>query len=111
MIARHWTGRVRAEDAIDYANYVRRTGIAAHRATVGNLGSMVLVRIEQTEAEVVVISLWESLDAVRAFAGDDPETAVFFAEDERYLVSADRRVKHYEVPAHEIPVSIVRGTR
>lgn len=111
MIARHWTGRVRTEDADDYANYVRRTGVAAHRATAGNLGSMVLIRIDQAEAEVVVISLWESLDAVRAFAGDDPETAVFFPEDERYLVSADQRVKHYDVPAHEIAAAIVRASR
>lgn len=111
MIARHWTGRVRAEDALDYANYVRRTGVAAHRATAGNLGSMVLVRIDEAEAEVVVISLWESLDAIRAFAGDDAETAVFFTEDERYLVSADKRVKHYEVPAHDLATSIVPASQ
>ncbi len=108
-VLRHWTGRVRAEEAVDYANYVRRTGVAAHRATAGNLGSMELVRVEQAEAEVVVVSLWESLDAIRAFAGDDPETAVFCAEDERYLVSADQRVKHYDVPTYEIPASNVPG--
>ena len=111
MIARHWTGRVRTEDAVDYANYVRRTGVAAHRATAGNLGSMVLVRIDQAETEVIVVSLWESLDAIRAFAGDDPEIAVFFAEDERYLVSAEQRVKHYDVPAHEISALVVRASR
>lgn len=106
MIARHWTGRVRATDADSYADYVRRTGIAAHRATAGNLGSMVLIRADNDEAEVVVVSLWESLDAVRAFAGSDPETAVFFPEDERYLVAADKRVKHYDVPAYAFSVSV-----
>jgi hypothetical protein len=47
----------------------------------------------------VVVSLWESLEHVRAFAGDDVGRAVFYPDDDRFLVDRDWRVSHYEVPA------------
>lgn len=47
--------------------------------------------------EFVTFSLWDSFDSIRAFAGDDIETAVYYPEDERYLVERDARVSHYEV--------------
>ncbi len=45
--------------------------------------------------EFLTVTLWESLDAVRAFAGDDYETAVFYPEDERFLVERDERCTYY----------------
>jgi heme-degrading monooxygenase HmoA len=50
--------------------------------------------------EFVMFTLWESLDAVRAFAGEDYETAVFYPEDDRYLVERDLTSEHYEVARH-----------
>ena len=47
--------------------------------------------------EFVMFTLWDSLEAVRGFAGDDPETAVFYPEDERFLVERDLTTAHYEV--------------
>jgi hypothetical protein len=44
-------------------------------------------------------TLWDSLDAVVAFAGEDYEAAVFYPEDDRYLIERDLRVKHYQVVA------------
>ena len=50
-------------------------------------------------AEFVTILLFDSLDDVRSFAGDDIDRAVFFPEDDRYLVERDLGVHHYEVDA------------
>lgn len=97
MIARTWKGVVRTEDADAYAAYVHETGIAEYEATPGNRGAWLLRRDEDGRTEIVTFSLWESLDAVRAFAGDDVEAAVFYPEDDRYLVDRDERVTHYEV--------------
>jgi heme-degrading monooxygenase HmoA len=47
--------------------------------------------------EFVMFTLWDSLEAVRAFAGDDYETAVFYPEDERFLVERDLTAIHYQV--------------
>ncbi len=97
MIARTWRGVTATSDADSYVSYLEATGISEYRATPGNLGAMVLRRSLGETTEFVTFSLWESLDAVRAFAGDDPERAVFYPEDDRYLVARDLTVDHYEV--------------
>jgi heme-degrading monooxygenase HmoA len=51
--------------------------------------------------EFLTFSLWESLDAIKAFAGEDYETAVYYPEDERYLVERDDTCSHYEVVGGE----------
>jgi heme-degrading monooxygenase HmoA len=97
MIARIWRGAVRREDRDAYADYIRDTGIAGYRATPGNRGAWLLRRDLAERTEFLTFTLWDSLDAVRAFAGDDVEAAVFYPEDDRYLVERDNIVAHYEV--------------
>ena len=99
MIARWWRGWTRADEIDRYVEYVEETGVEALAATPGNVGVYILTRIEGDRAEIVVVSLWESLEHVRAFAGDDVGRAVFYPEDDRFLVNRDWRVSHYEVPA------------
>lgn len=99
MIARIWAGATRAEDAEAYAAYIRETGIAAYAATPGNRGAHLLYRVVGDRAEVLTISFWESLDAIRGFAGDDIERAVFYPQDDRYLIERDLTATHYEVAA------------
>ena len=47
----------------------------------------------------MLLSLWESLDAVKAFAGEDYEKGVYYPEDDRYLVERDEKSSHWEVTA------------
>jgi heme-degrading monooxygenase HmoA len=97
MIARSWRGATKAEDAEVYLEYLHRTGLAEYRKTPGNRGVLGLRRIVKDRAEFLLISLWDSTEAVRQFAGDDIEKAVFYPEDERFLVERDEHVSHYEV--------------
>jgi heme-degrading monooxygenase HmoA len=97
MIARIWSGKVRREDGDAYAAYIHETGIAGYKSTPGNQGAWLLRRDEDDLAEIITFSLWDSLDAVRGFAGDDVEKAVFYPEDDHYLVERDLTVRHYEV--------------
>jgi heme-degrading monooxygenase HmoA len=97
VIARVWRGWTAAEDAEAYADYIERSGMSAAREVAGNRGAHVLRRLDGERAEFVTVLLWESLDDVRAFAGDELERAVFFPEDGRYLVERDLAVTHYEV--------------
>jgi heme-degrading monooxygenase HmoA len=101
MIARTWRGWTRAEDAASYVDYLEATGAPASRGTPGNRGFYILHRVVGDRAEFVTMSLWDSLDAVRGFAGDDVEQAVFYPEDERFLVDRDLTVAHYEFEAFE----------
>jgi heme-degrading monooxygenase HmoA len=96
MIARIWRGAVRLEDADGYAGYIRETGFAEYAETPGNRGAWMLRRDQGDQTEFITLSLWDSLDAIRAFAGDDIEAAVLYPEDERYLVG-ESTVTHYQV--------------
>ena len=58
---------------------------------------LALRRIAADRAEFLLLTLWESEEAIRRFAGDDIGRAVFYPEDERYLIERDERVEHYEV--------------
>ena len=99
MIARVWRGATRAEDAEAYAAYLEETGMKGARAIDGGRGTLVLRRADGDRAEFVTVLLFDSLDDVRGFAGDEVERAVFFPEDDRYLVDRDLHVSHYDVDA------------
>jgi heme-degrading monooxygenase HmoA len=96
-IARTWRGETRAEDSEAYTRYLERTGFAEYRKTEGNLGVLGLRRVRNGIAEFLLVTLWESEAAIRRFAGSDQDRAVFYPEDERFLVSADPSAEHYEV--------------
>src|SRR3954454_12425064 len=97
MIARIWKGTVRRADADEYAAYIGETGFAAYGETAGNRGAWMLRRDEGDRTTFQTWSLWEDEEAIRAFAGDDIEAAVYYPEDERYLVDQDATVTHYDV--------------
>jgi heme-degrading monooxygenase HmoA len=97
VIARTWRGAVKREDAAAYAAYIDETGMKAYAATPGNQGAYMLTRELGELTEFTTLSFWDSVDAIRAFAGEDYETAVFYPEDDRYLVERDATCTHYEV--------------
>jgi len=97
MIARIWRGVTREADAEAYRDYLERTGLAEYRATSGNRGVHVLLKRAAGRAEWLLLTYWESWDAIRRFAGDDVEKAVFYPEDDRFLIERGERVEHFEV--------------
>ena len=97
MIARTWRGATKAEDAEAYLDYLHQTGLSEYRKIDGNRGVLALRRIANGRAEFLLVSLWESEQAVRQFAGPDMGRAVFYPEDDRFLISRDDQVDHYEV--------------
>jgi heme-degrading monooxygenase HmoA len=97
VIARIWRGAVRKGDGDAYADYIMSTGGAAYTETPGNRGMWMLRRDVDDKTEFLMFTLWDSIDAVKAFAGEDYETAVYYPEDERYLIEQDPTTSHYEV--------------
>ena len=97
MIARTWRGAVKAQDAESYVDYLERTGFANLGSAPGNLAWIGLRRSAGDRAEFLLISLWDSPESIQGFAGPDPERAVFYPEDERFLIERDERVDHFEV--------------
>ncbi|MBI4409321.1 MAG: antibiotic biosynthesis monooxygenase [Gemmatimonadetes bacterium] len=97
MIARTWKGWTAREDADSYVEYLRKTGVAEYRNTPGNKGVFLLRRLSEDRAEFLLVSLWESMDAVRRFAGQNPDRAVFYPDDDRFLIGREDHVTHYDV--------------
>ncbi|HZQ67507.1 MAG TPA: hypothetical protein VFA68_03220 [Terriglobales bacterium] len=97
MIARIWTGLVRESDKDTYFEYLKKTGLDEYTSIPGNLGIQVLRRVHEGKCEFTLITLWDSYDAIRTFAGDDLEKAKYYPEDTKYLLHLDPCVKHYEV--------------
>ncbi len=92
-----WRGVVRREDAAEYAEYIDRTGMTEYRSTAGNQGAWMLRRDDGDRSEIITFSLWDSRDSIKTFAGEDIEQAVFYPEDDRFLIERDETVRHYEV--------------
>jgi heme-degrading monooxygenase HmoA len=97
MIVRNWHGRVPANKADTYHAYLLRTGIADYRATPGNRGVYVMRRIEEQVAHFEILTFWDSVEAIKAFAGDDYELARYYPEDGEFLLEREPYVRHLEV--------------
>lgn len=97
MVARTWSGATAVDDADAYLDYLELTGLREYRSTQGNRGVYVLRTIEPDRARFLLISLWDSMTAVRRFAGEEPERAVFYPEDDRFLIDRDEQVAHWEI--------------
>jgi heme-degrading monooxygenase HmoA len=97
VIARIWRGWTSAADTAAYVEYLNATGIPAYRSTPGNRGAWILHRRDGDRTEFITLTFWDSLDAVRAFAGDPVDRAVFYPDDDRFLVAREEHVRHFEV--------------
>jgi heme-degrading monooxygenase HmoA len=98
MIERVWSARAASRDnAAAYADYFRRVVQPELRAVPGYLSAKVVQRDRDGGVEVVVVSFWESLDAIRGFAGEDISRAVVHPEAAALFADYDHSVRHYEV--------------
>lgn len=96
MIARIWHGWTTPGNADAYETLLRSEVLPGIRRIDGARGAYVLRAPLEDEVEFVTMTLWDSLDAVRAFAGDDYEVAVVPAHARQLLSRFDERSRHYD---------------
>jgi heme-degrading monooxygenase HmoA len=101
MIARMWHGRTDRKRASEYADYLRETGVKDLRNTPGNRRVLVMCDTSGDAADFTLISFWDSVDSIRAFAGDDLLKARYYRRDREFLHELDPRVTHLEVIVDE----------
>jgi heme-degrading monooxygenase HmoA len=99
MISRHWRGLAKAEFAQAYVEHLQTETFPAIRKLRGFVGAEILRRDVPEGVEFLVVTRWASMDSIRAFAGDEVDTAVVPAEVDAMMVDYDRIVRHYEVAA------------
>lgn len=99
MVVRSWRGYAAAAKAHAYPEHLLRSVRPKLEQLDGFRGLYLLRRLEGNEVEFRVLTLWESMEAVRSFAGDQPELAVVEPEAREVLTRYDSTVEHYEVVA------------
>jgi heme-degrading monooxygenase HmoA len=103
LIARIWQGRTPAARAEEYTRYLYEAGVKKIAAIPGNRGVQMVRMVRDGIAEFEVLSYWDSLDAVRLFAGDDIEKVRALPRDPEYMVGAEPAVRHFEVIVNHWP--------
>lgn len=101
MIARLWRGRTTTENADAYLAHLRRDTLPRLAALDGYAGAYVLRRDAILGVDFIVVTLWGSTEAIRAFAGDDYEAAVIPDEARRLLAAFDERADHYVIAVED----------
>ncbi|MFZ0770044.1 MAG: antibiotic biosynthesis monooxygenase [Candidatus Sulfotelmatobacter sp.] len=97
MIARVWHGYTKSEHADAYEAMLKPELLPGIGQAKGYRGSYLLRRGTGPEVEFITIMLWDSIDAIRAVAGADYETAVIPEERRKYLSRYDEKSAHYEI--------------
>lgn len=97
MIARHWRGLVKRERADAYIEHLQSETLPQLVQLAGFLDAKVLRRHVPQGVEFLVVTIWASLDAIRAFAGNDVESAVVPPKARDMMIEYDRKARHFEV--------------
>jgi heme-degrading monooxygenase HmoA len=97
MISRHWTGVTRPGEADRYIDHLRHDTFPQLSGIPGFIRATILRRDVGDGTEFRIVTVWESLAAIRAFAGANAEVAVVPASVQAMMLRFDRSVLHYEV--------------
>lgn len=100
LILRRWSALIRTADREAYTAYIAGTGGSDYTSTPGNRGYQMTMRdLDDGTTEVATLSWWISLDAIRAFAGEDITIARYYPEDDKYLLTRPKHVEHHAIVA------------
>jgi heme-degrading monooxygenase HmoA len=97
MVTRIWHGRTPADKSDEYLNLMGTVAIPDYRSVSGNKGAYALRRMEGDTAHFLMITFWESEEAIRAFAGHDINVAKYYDFDKDFLLELEPCSTHYEM--------------
>jgi heme-degrading monooxygenase HmoA len=99
VIARVWHGNTKPENADAYETILKPELLPGVGKVRGYKGSYLLRKDGPDEVEFITIMLWDSIDAIRAFAGPNYEASIIPEERRKYLSRHDANAAHYEIVA------------
>ncbi len=97
MIVRVWRGRTSVPKADEYQRFLKETAYPDYGGVPGNRGWVLMRRTVSDAVEFTFVSFWDSIEALVAYAGGDPERPKYYPEDRAALLELPQGVEHYEV--------------
>lgn len=97
MIVRTWHGCVPLRHRQGFAEHLHETGVAHAQATAGNCGAFVRQEVQGEYAHFFLATYWESLSAIKRFAGEQYQVAVTYPDDDVFALISDPYVFHHQV--------------
>jgi len=105
LIARIWHGHTPVAKTEEYTKYIYEAGIKKIESIQGNRGCQLLRKVDGQYGDFTVISYWDSVEAIKRFAGEKYEETHNLPKDSEYLVDMEPHVKHLEVLVNDWPKS------
>lgn len=100
MYAREWKCKVPLDKKAGFIDYLYETGVRETSELPGFQGVQIFQREADGKAEITLITYWDALSSIEAFAGDDIGKAKLYPEDAKYDLEPELIVRHYEVLEH-----------
>lgn len=97
MISRHWKGIAKPGHAEEYIHHLKADTFPKLASIPGFIRASILTRVVEDGTEFQIVTVWQSLDAIRAFAGANAEVAVVPPLVQQLMASYDSSVVHYEI--------------
>ncbi len=97
MIARLWHGRTKTSEADEYAEFMKKRAAPDYGSIDGLKKLYFLRRIDEDAAHFLLVTLWDSMESVKKFAGEHPEKAKYYPEDESLLLEKEETSALYKV--------------
>jgi heme-degrading monooxygenase HmoA len=101
-IIRMWRGEVSLDKADAYEALMQRIAAPDYRSVEGLLAFYFTRRDLDDKAEFLLITHWQSLTAIKNFAGDNPLKAKYYPQDQAYLLAFPEQVEHFKVFGFEV---------
>ena len=97
MIVRMWHGRVDASKSDEYAEFMKQRAAPDYRSVDGLQKLLFLRKNEKDVAHFLLVTYWDSMESVKKFAGEQPEKAKYYPEDDQFLLEKEELSALYEV--------------
>ncbi|MEZ2127865.1 MULTISPECIES: antibiotic biosynthesis monooxygenase [unclassified Sinorhizobium] len=102
MIARTWHARATTEKADEYSRHFTTKVVQNLKNIAGSKGAYLMRRVVNGEVEFVAVTLWDSIEAIKTFSGDDPEVAHVEPEGQAALSTFDEFARNYEIVCNSV---------
>ncbi len=96
MIVRMWHGRVDPSKSDEYAEFMKQRAAPDYGSGEGLQKLLFLRRDEKDAAHFLLVTFWDSMESVKKFAGERPEKAKYYPEDDRFLLEKEEVSALYE---------------